>query len=114
LASIPGLENFAACPIGALNLSANAPSTGTASYARSCAPLPEPSGDHTIQRSAVPDAVPSDVTAGGPDENPNASALDATRASAGVPLPPTPYLYARRYPDVPLALWPPEAVATYT
>src|SRR5271165_3364585 len=65
--AIPGMVYLTWVPIGLRNRRLSVPLTGTASYARSSAEVPEDIPDQMTQTSAVPDAVPFDVTTGEPD-----------------------------------------------
>src|SRR5436305_9287883 len=88
----PGVPNFTAVPIGALQRSGGLPSTGTGSYARSCAPSPPPFGIHSVHTSAEPAVVPAEVITGAPEPKPKASDDSPASDSAGEPPPETPYL----------------------
>src|SRR3954464_5123705 len=108
------MANFADVPMGASQRSTGRPATGTGSYARSVAPVPDPLGALTTHTSADPDRVPSDVMTGALEENPNASDDVATSESVGEPLPDVPYLETGRTPLVPPGVAPPDAVGMYT
>jgi hypothetical protein len=87
---MPGGLNLLAVPTAALNRRDRVPDSGTASYARSCAFCPEPSGIQTIHTRAEPSLVPLEVTTGALEPKPNSSPAVATLAIVGRPCPSTP------------------------
>src|ERR1700690_3980688 len=97
-----GAGNFADCPMPATKRGVRLPFGGTASYARSCEPVPSQPDDHVDHNSAEPERVPSEVTTTALEPYPNASFDVPAAASVGVPSPDAPTWNARRHPDVSL------------
>ena len=84
---MPGGLNLVPAPTVVWKRIWSVPFSGTASYARSSAPCPEPSGIHTTQTSAEPSVVPLEVTTGALDPKPNATPAVATLDRVGRPCP---------------------------